>query len=119
MQIALRHSGTDEFKMVSTGWSWSLFLGAGFLGLPLFFRGLATWGTLMLVICIFQLALPFADIVSADGLESFLNLLTMGLCAYFGFRGNALSARHLMACGYEFVEPTSPQARFAAERWGI
>ena len=105
--------------MVSTGWSWSLFLGAGFLGLPLFFRGLATWGTLMLVICILQLALPFADIVSADGLESLLNLLTMGLCVYLGFHGNALSARHLMACGYEFAEPTSRQARFAAERWGI
>ena len=50
MQIALRHNGTGNLRFIDTGWSWSLFLGASFFGLPLFFRGLALWGTLMVIL---------------------------------------------------------------------
>ena len=40
MRVALRHRGTGKIKYVDTGWSWSVFLSAGFFGLPLFLRGL-------------------------------------------------------------------------------
>ncbi len=119
MRVALRHAGTDDLKLIGTGWSWSLFLGAGFLGLPLFFRGLAAWGTVMLVLWVAQLALPFTASGSTGSLELLVNLVTFGLCLYLGFRGNALAARHLAACGYELAEPDSPHARYAAESWGI
>jgi hypothetical protein len=119
MRVALRHPGTEDLKLVGTGWSWSLFLGAGFLGLPLFFRGLARWGTLMLVLWLVQLALPIAATGNADTAESLLNLAAIGLCVYLGLRGNALSARHFVAYGYELANPDSPEARRAAQSWGI
>ncbi len=119
MHVALRHAGTGDLKLIDTGWSWSLFLGASFLGVPLFFRGLAAWGTLMLVLWAVQLALPFAANGGTGSLESLVNLLTVGVCIYLGFRGNALAARHFIACGYELAEPDSPVARDAAERWGV
>ena len=50
MQVALRHPNTGSFKFIDTGWSWPIFLGAGFFGLPLFFRGMAMWGTAMLIL---------------------------------------------------------------------
>jgi hypothetical protein len=111
MQIALRHPSTGKFRFVRTGWSWSIFLGAGFFGLPLFFRGLALWGTLMLALWFLQLAVSVTD---ADGgtLERILDLGVLGLSLYLGFRGNALSARHFLACGYEFVDPDSAESHF-------
>lgn len=118
MRIALRLAGTDDLKVINTGWSWSLFLGGGFLGLPLFFRGLPAWGALMLTLWTVQLALPFAAGGNTDALEWILNLATMGLCLYLGFRGNALSARHFVNCGYEPADPGSPQASLVTDRWG-
>lgn len=119
MQVALRHPGTGKFKFVDTGWSWSIFLGAGFFGLPLYFRGLALWGTLMLVLWFVQLTVPLVAAANGAMLEWLLTFAVVGLCFYLGFRGNALSARHLVACGYEFADPQSPEARIAAERWGL
>ena len=49
MRVALRHRGTGKIKYVDTGWSWSVFLSAGFFGLPLFLRGLSLWGTVMVI----------------------------------------------------------------------
>ena len=119
MRVALRHRSTGNLRFVDTGWSWSIFLGAGIFGLPLFFRGLALWGTLMLTLWFLQLAVPIAAVANGDTLGWLLNAAVGGLCLYLGFRGNALSARHLLGCGYEFANPDSAEARIAAECWGI
>lgn len=119
MQVALRHTATGKFKFVDTGWSWSIFLGAGFFGLPLFFRGLALWGTIMLALWFLQLVAPFVSVGNGYTLEWILTFAAAGLCLYLGFQGNALSARHLIACGYEFAQPDSIEARIAAERWCV
>jgi hypothetical protein len=119
MNIALRHRGSGNIKFIDTGWSWSIFMGASFLGLPLFFRGLALWGTLMMVLWCLQVAVPFVSVSDANTLEWLVNIAIAGLCLYLGSRGNALSAKHFIACGYEFANPDSIEARIAAERWGI
>lgn len=119
MNIALRHSSTGNIKFIDTGWSWSIFLGASFLGLPLFFRGLALWGTVMLLLWSLELAVPFVALSNEGTLEWLLNIATVGSCLYLGYRGNALTAKHFVACGYEFAKPDSSEARIAAERWGI
>jgi hypothetical protein len=103
MQIALRHPRTRNLRLIDTGWSWSIFLGAAFFGLPLFFRGLALWGTLMFVLWSLQLAVTLT-IPDSDTLERILNLGVLGLSLYLGFRGNDLSVRHFIACGYELVD---------------
>ena len=119
MSVALRHAGTGHIKFIDTGWNWSIFWGAGLLGLPLFFRGMALWGSVMLVLWSLQLAVPIAGISDGVVLERVLNIAVAGLCLYLGYRGNALTARHFVACGYEFPDPDSMEARLAAERWGI
>jgi len=103
MQVALRHPRTRNLKLIDTGWSWSIFLGAAFFGLPLFFRGLALWGALMFVLWFLQFAvtLKFTD---SGTLERILNLGVLGVSLYLGFRGNDLSVRHFLACGYELID---------------
>lgn len=120
MRVTLKHSGSGRIKTVETGWSWSLFLGAGALGLPLFFRGMALWGSVMVVLWSLQLAEPFiATDGDADTLDWILMLAVGALCLFLGLKGNALTARHYLACGYEFAEPELLEARLAAERWGL
>jgi hypothetical protein len=46
-------------------------------------------------------------------------LAVAGLCLFLGYRGNALTARHYLACGYEFAEPDSVEARIATQSWGL
>jgi hypothetical protein len=127
MKVALRQPRTGNLKLVGTGWSWPIFVGAAFLGLPLFFRGLALWGTAMVFLWTMQIAVPVLAVADTDGaavadidfLAWGLRLLVAGLCLYLGIRGNALSARHFVACGYELAEPDSAEARAAARRWGL
>jgi hypothetical protein len=120
MRVALRHPGTGRLKTVDTGWSWTLFLSAGALGLPLFFRDMALWGAVMVVLWSLQLAEPFiAPDGGGEALGWILMLAVGGLCLFLGAKGNALTARHYLACGYEFAEPESTAARAAAERWGL
>lgn len=119
MSIALRHRSTGNFKFIGTGWSWPIFMGAGLLGLPLFFRGLALWGTLMMTLWCLQVTVPFASVTNDNTLEWLLNIAIMGFSVFLGIRGNALSAKHFFACGYEFANPDSSEARIAADRWGI
>lgn len=121
MRVALRHRGTGDMKFIETGWSWPIFWFAGFFGLPLFFRGLALWGTVMVAVWSMQVA---ADLVatSADRANTIhwaLALISTGLCVFLGYRGNALSARRLIACGYEFAKPDSAEARYAMESWNL
>lgn len=121
MGVALRHRETGDVKFVPTGWSWPLFLGAGLFGLPLFARGLALWGTAVLALWCLQLAVPLAAAPDADTgtIEAVLMLAALGLCVFLGLKGNALSARHYMACGYDFADPKAVESRIAAEEWGV
>lgn len=121
MKITLRHAGTGHFRFVDTGWSWSLFLSSGFLGLPLFFRGLALWGTFMLVawsLC-FVAPLVAGGGENTENLEWVLSIIMLSLCAFFGFRGNALSAKRYFSLGYEFADPDGVKERAAAQSWGL
>jgi len=121
MRIALSHPGSGDLKFVETGWSWPIFWFAGFFGLPLFFRGLAMWGTVMVAIWALQVA---ASVVPGSGdraltMHWLLTFASLGLCIFLGYRGNALWARRLIACGYEFVHPDSAEARFAMDAWDL
>lgn len=121
MRIALRHTGNGNFKFVETGWSWPIFWYAGFFGLPLFFRGLSMWGTVMVAVWALQLA---ATVTAENAERAFtshwvLGLISLGLCIFLGFKGNGLSAQHFIACGYDFVDPESAEARYALDEWNL
>lgn len=121
MRIALTHPGNGDTKFVETGWNWNIFWFAGMFGLPLFFRGLAMWGTVMVAIWSMQMATLMLSAASerAAAIHFLLGLASLGLCLYLGLRGNALTARRLFACGYDFRKPDSPEARFAIDSWDL
>jgi hypothetical protein len=122
IQVLLKHPKTGDATLAAVGWSWSLFLGAGgLLGIPLFFRGLALWGTVVFTLWSLRLALPLlAGTGAAIGpLDWGLTIFLAGLSVYFGARGNALRARRYLARGYTFARPDSLEARLAASRWGV
>ena len=119
MQTTLRHRGTGDVKVLDTGWSWSIFLGASFLGLPLFMRGLAFWGVVMLVAWTARLAIPHLGVSAADQdmLEWIHTIAVSGLALFLGFKGNALSVNHYVACGYEEDGVESLDDRVAGQLW--
>ena len=121
MQITLRHAGTGDSRVVKTGWSWSLFFASGFLGLPLFFRGLALWGTIMMVAWCLRVAAPLYAGTGANGntLDWILTTILMALCVFFGLKGNALTAKRYLSLGYDFADPDGAEARAAAQSWGL
>jgi hypothetical protein len=119
MSLTLKHPGTGDIKVVETGWSWSLFLGAGFLGIPLFFRGLSLWGVVMLVAWVLRLGAPYltGSLDEAGELEWLLTAVVTGLCIFLGAKGNDLSMAHFRACGYEPSDSRSFEDRVAARLW--
>jgi hypothetical protein len=120
MHVLLKHPTTGSTKLAATGWSWPLFLSAGgLMGIPLFFRGLALWGSAVFVIWSVRFALPLlVGDGAVDGIDWLLTAIAVGLSGYIGAKGNALIARHYMTCGYIFARPESVEARIAAESWG-
>ncbi len=119
MAITLKHQGTGEVKVLNEGWSWSLFLGAGFLGIPLFFRGLIFWGVVMMGVWSFRLALPVLDLppATAGSLATLLTIVVTAMCFFLGLKGNALSIGHYKACGYKPVDEGGMDDRIAAQLW--
>lgn len=122
MQVLLKHQLSGKTKLAAVGWSWPLFLATGgLLGIPLFFRGLTLWGTVVLVLWSLGLLIPImtGSGAAADEIDWIVTLLVFGLSAFIGLKGNALIARHYLTCGYSFLRPESVEARIAAESWGV
>ena len=121
MKISLRHAGTGDLRTVNIGWSWSLFIASGFLGLPLFFRGMALWGTVMMITWCVSFVPPIVTGPDAGFhiMDWSLTIVTLTLCVFLGLKGNALTAKRYFSLGYEFANPDSGEARVAAESWGL
>lgn len=119
MSLTMKHPGTGSIKIIETGWSWSLFFGAGFLGIPLFFRGMSFWGVVMLIVWTLRIGAPYVA-GSTDGgieLDWMLTAVVTGLCLYLGYKGNELSEAHFRACGYEPYNNQSLEDRVATQLW--
>ena len=122
MHVLLKHPMSGRTKLASVGWSWPLFLATGgLLGIPLFFRGLAFWGSVVLVLWSLRLLVPLlaGSGATTDEIGWVFTLLLVGLSGFIGLKGNALVARHYLTCGYTFLRPESVEARLASESWGI
>src|SRR5579872_3754260 len=74
MSVTLRRRGTGDIKVLQDGWSWGCFLGCGFLGLPLFRRGLQQWGSAMVVFNIVALIVAYVHTQRAAALYSWMTL---------------------------------------------
>lgn len=122
MQVALTNPRTGEIKYVKVGWSWVLFLFSGFLGIPLFVRGLNALGAIFLALWVLNFFVNIAvDLTEAGAVLFFFafQLILVGLAIWMGIKGNAYTAKRLLEAGWLFVEPDSDLTKFAKMRWGL
>ena len=119
MQVALRHGSSGNLRLIETGWSWSIFLVAGFLGLSLFFRGLALRGTLMLTSgsCSWPCPPRSGRERGSAGVDS--NCRRSGLVPVSGIPGKRPVGTAFRRLRLEFANPDNVETGIAAERWGI
>lgn len=88
-------------------------------------RGLSIWGGRMLFMSIAYLFFNYAPddyvgtgLSSMDMLFLFTNALMFGLTIYLGFKGNEITAKHLLENGWEFAE-NDQAAHYAKEKWSL
>ncbi len=120
VDVLFRSPSRQRAKRVKFGFAWDLFLFAGAFGVPLFLRGLSTWGAAVLGLWLADLGLGrLAPPVLRLPLELMLFAAFLGLQIYLGFRGNALTARACRARGWLPEPARDPAHRKALELWGI
>jgi hypothetical protein len=119
MSVALRHPVSGRVKILREGWSWGCFLGVGLLGLPLFSRGLALWGAVMVTVNTLALVLGFEATKGASALASWIGLATLGLNLFLGVKANDMAIRRYLSLGWEFADRVPPRWRAETAGAGI
>ncbi len=105
--------------MVKVGWSWSLFLSSGTFGVPLFYRGLAAWGYLFLMLSTVDVLVTIFVRDTASAFSDVLNFVSLALTIWIGMRGNEMTAKTLLNRGWEMMDPHSYAAQCADEKWNL
>ena len=123
MKVQLINPRTGELKAIKVGFSWTLFLFAGFFGIPLMLRKLYGWAALFLAISLLS---PFAmDLANAEtDHEVFIAFtLTFGFqlaaLLIIAIKGNELTAKRLIDKGWTFANPDSLETQLAKRKWGF
>ena len=119
MRIAVKNPRTGDWKWLAVGWNWSFLFFSPCLGIPLFRKGLPVWGAVMLLLGSLEFVTSDLSTDTLPDLQTAIALAAAGVSAYLAWKGNALIARKWLSHGYDFVQPGSPDVRYACERWGI
>ena len=119
MRIAVKNPRTGDRKWLAVGWNWSFLLFSPCLGIPLFRKGLPVWGAVMLLLGSLEFAASDLSTDMLPDLQTTIALTAAGVSAYLAWKGNALIARKWLSLGYDFVQPDSPEVRYACEQWGV
>jgi len=102
--VLLENPRTGEARRLRTGFSWTLFLFSGVLGVPLFLRGLHRWGLAFVGLWAIDALVVWLSVGAVRALaEAALFCAFLGLQFWLGFRGNALTAKTYMARGWSPV----------------
>lgn len=121
IHIGFKNPQSAEMRQVKVGFSWVLFFFSGFIGLPLFFRGLFTWGAIYagfwVLLMITNLASGSSD--SAAGLYLVMSLVGLLMSIFMGVKGNEITAKSLLARGWRVMDADSELTRMGLARWGI
>jgi hypothetical protein len=112
--VSLRNKATGEIKRLKIGWSWTCFFWSGFLGIPLFLRGLNVWGAVMLALWGIGLFLP-----GQISLTLVLAMIGIGFAIFFGGKANAMAGKQYLERGWEFTSPVALSTEKARRAWGL
>ena len=119
--IRFKHRPSGKERRVSTGFAWDLFLFAGILGVPLFWRRLPSWGAGMLVLWLLVVVVGSVR-VSAQATET-AQLVLFGiflvLQIWLGFFGNRLTAKTLLHHGWTIEQPNESGTKRVIEKWRL
>ena len=95
-KIVLKNSQTSETKEVKVGWSWTLFLFAGFFGVPMFMRGLTRFG-------IGMIGLQLGPLVWGAQTNYIFGFAIIALSIFLAIKGNELTTETYMKRGWVLV----------------
>ena len=120
MRVILRNRSSGETKEIKVGFSWILFLFAGWLGIPLFLRRLHVWGAVLLALWIVDvLVVVMSSPEEGSTIALSINLIFGALQIWLGIKGNEMTAKNLLENGWEFTDSSSDAVRFARLKWGL
>jgi len=118
--IRLKHKPSGKERRVATGFAWDLFLFAGLLGLPLFWRRLPAWGACVLGLWLLVLATGAMRLAAAtDAAQLVLFATFLALQLWLGFYGNRLTARTLLVHGWTIEQPNDSGTKRVIEKWRL
>jgi hypothetical protein len=119
VNVAFRNPRTGQIKEIKVGWSWTLFIFAGVLGIPLFLRKLNTWGALFLALWVVNaLCQCLATDVTARSVALWsYAVILLTLKVWIARHGNRLTAESYLDAGWQFVDPQGESAKYARAMW--
>jgi len=100
MQITFNHLDTGETRNLKVGWSWTLFFFSGFYGIPLFLRGLKSWGWLMFCVAMLETINNFYSPNEINFRDYALIISGVFSAIFFGFKGNDLTFKQWQKNGW-------------------
>ncbi len=119
MQIFLKQLETGKTRTLKIGWSWTLFFFSSLYGIPLFLRGLKSWGWLMLSVGVFTAFHNLSSPVGVSFLDHALLAFFTVSAIFFGIKGNELTLKHYVKNGWVFADDQSTDGNFAREVLGL
>jgi hypothetical protein len=119
--VGFKHKPSGKERRVATGFAWDLFLFAGVLGVPLFWRRLPSWGAAVLVLWLFVLIVSILRISAGATQIAQLVLFAAFLVLQIGlgFYGNRLTARTLLHHGWTIDQPNDRGTKLLIEKWRL
>lgn len=119
--IRFKHKPSGKERRVATGFAWDLFLFAGLLGLPLFWRKLPSWGSGVLVLWLLVLVVGSVrvDAAATEAAQLVLCAAFLLLQIWLGFYGNRLTARTLLHHGWTLDQPNDSATKRIIEKWRL
>lgn len=117
--LLLKHPRTRKTAEVPLGFAWTLFLFSGFLGAPLFLRGLHLWGAAILGLWVADLAAGWLGAGGAGAAQPVLFCAFLAVQAWLGLKGNEMTAKAYLARGWVVVDPADAATRRLMMRWRL